>query len=168
MRGEKAQPHDAANPLDLAYQRSESAPTAWIAVVVDVLAQQHDLFGTVGHRLATLRDNLVHRHVALAPSHLRHDAESAVVVAPLDDAHVMADAGASGWRQRLTLRIVVTRFEAGQAVFVLADRNDRVKLRKSRTQNVAFLGDDASGNSDRALRSFPGLELVELGVDAVL
>ena len=168
MRGEKAQPHHPANLLDLADQRGESTPTAWIAVVVDVLAQQHDLFGAVGYRLATLRDNLVHRHVALAPSHLWHDAESAVVVAALDDAHVMADACPPSRGQRLTLRIVVTRFEAGQEVLVIADRNDRVELRKSLAKNVALLRDDAAGDGDRALRCFPGPELVEPGVHAVL
>ena len=103
MRRHEAKALEARNPLDLANQVGEAATPGRVCVVVDVLAQQHDLFGAVGHGLPALRDNRVHREVALAAAHLRHDAERAVVVAPLDHAHVVADSGASGLGQRLAL-----------------------------------------------------------------
>src|SRR6266404_5411044 len=80
----------------------------------------------------------------------------------------MADAGAPGSGQRLAFRVVVTGLEAGEKIVVFADGHDRVKVRESALELVAFLGHDAAGDRDRPLWSLPGFELVKLRVDAIL
>src|SRR5205823_1703321 len=79
----------------------ERAASLWVVVVVDVLAEKNDLPGAGCDRLPGLGQHSLDGDVALAAAHARHDAESAVVVAALDDADVVADAGAAGPWQRL-------------------------------------------------------------------
>ncbi len=80
----------------------------------------------------------------------------------------MTDAGAPGSGQRLAFRVVVAGFEAGEEIVVLADGHDRVKVRESALELVAFLGHDAAGDRDRSLWRLPCFELVKLRVDPVL
>src|SRR5260370_25853396 len=98
----------AGRPPDLSDQHGKASPPGRVRVVVDVLAQQHDLSRPLLDSLAALGDHSAHRDVALAAAHLGHDAEGAVVLASLADAHVMADSSASPLAQRLPLRLAVT------------------------------------------------------------
>ena len=101
VRGHEAQPKQPGQPLDLTHQAREPAASLWVVVVVDVLAEKNDLPGAGCDRLPGLGQHSLDGDVALAAAHARHDAESAVVVAALDDADVVADAGAAGPWQRL-------------------------------------------------------------------
>src|SRR5262249_57707502 len=99
-------------PFDLAHQRGEAAATFRVAIVVDVLTQQHDLARAVTDRAPALGQHVLHRHVTLAAPHARDDAEGAVVVAALDDAYEMAHARPAGLGEGLAQRPVVARLQA--------------------------------------------------------
>src|ERR1700674_743927 len=120
MRSHETQPLQARNLLDSCHERRQPPVAVRIAVIVHVLAQEHDLFRSRIDRLAALPDNGGQRDVPLTPSYPWHDAKRAVVVATLDDSHEVADACASGGWQRLTLRIVVAGIQAGDEVVVVA------------------------------------------------
>src|SRR5439155_18224852 len=84
--------------------------------------------------------------VTFGPPHLRHYAESAVVVAALDDSYEVADASTSSGRQRLALRVVVTRVQICDEGVVLADGHDhRVKRREAPPELGRLYGYYASG-----------------------
>src|SRR5258708_6218497 len=102
--------------------------------------------------------------MALAAAHARNDAEGAVVVAPLDDADIVADAGAARPRQCLAQGVVVARLELRDETVVLADRHDCVNLRKAPSEVVALLADDAACDGDRAVGRLPRSQLVKLRV----
>ena len=104
----------------------------------------------------------------LAPADARHDTERAVVVAALDHAYEVADPRPTRVWQDLSLRVVVPRFQCGDERLVLADRHHGVEMREAAGEVLALLGDDAARHGNRALGGLPLLELVELGVDAVL
>ena len=106
--------------------------------------------------------------MALAAANLRHDAKGAVVVASLNYANEVADPSAPRQRQGLSLRVVVASFEIRQEILVLADRDHSVELRELPPKHIALFGNDAPGDRDGALGRLPGLELVQLGVHAVL
>src|SRR5207302_5684643 len=163
-----AKPAQARDLFDRANQCRKTTLATGILIVIHVLPDQHDLAGARIHRHPALLEDLRHRHVALAAAHPRHDAESAVVVAPLNHAHKVADARASGDGQRLALRVVVARLEARDEVVVLADGHDRVEVWESPPEAFPFLGDDAASDRNRPLRRLPGLELMELRIDAIL
>src|SRR5207237_3588501 len=133
-----------------------------------VLAEQHDLSSTLRHRRLALGADGLKRHVLLAASDPRDYAERAVVVAALDDPDVVADASSTRKRERFAVGVVVSGLEAGDEVFVLSDRHDRIEVRKAARQLSAFFRDDAAGHGDRALWRLPLLQLVELGVHAIL
>src|SRR5437773_9393444 len=101
-------------------------------------------------------------------THARDDAEGAVVVAPLDDTHVLADPYAAGARESLALRIVVAGLELRDTGFVIADRDHGVEVREPMAQSVALLPHQAAGQRDGALGGLPVPQLVELRVDPVL
>jgi hypothetical protein len=90
------------------------------------------------------------------------------VVAALDDVDVVADPRPARRGQRLAQGVVVARLQVLQEGLVLADRHDRVQVRKTVVQRVALLPNDAAGDGDRALRRLPPPQLVQLGVDLVL
>src|SRR5256885_16741234 len=113
MGGHEAKALQSGNSLYLPHQRRQAALTIGVAVVVDVLADQHHLSGSLGHGLAALRHDRGHRHVLLAASDAGDDAERAVVVASLDDAYKVADAGATGGGERRALPASVTRARRG-------------------------------------------------------
>src|SRR5205807_2512773 len=168
MGCQKAKAPQSRDGLDLAHERGEAAPALWVSVVVDVLTKQDDLSRPCCHGLAALVHDRCHRHMLLPASHAGHDAERAVVVAPLDDTDEVTDAGPPRMRQRLTLRVVIPSLEAGDEGLVVADGYDGVEMWKPPAQAIAFFGDDAPGDCDGARLCLPFLQLMELGVDAVL
>ncbi len=159
--GHEAQPPDARDLLDLADQGSQAAATIGVVIVIDVLSKQHDLFRAGLDCGRTFAEHLPHRDVALAATDAGHDAERAVVVAALNDAHVMTDAGAPGGGQRLAFRVVVTGLEAGEEIVVFADGYDCVKVRETALELIAFLGHDAAGDRDGPLWRLPRFESSE-------
>src|SRR4029077_11681073 len=111
VRGHEPQPLQAWDPFDLADERGQATATIGVVIVIDVLAEKHDLLGARLDRGRAFEQNLPQRYVTFAATHAGHDAERAVVVAALDDAHVMADAGSPGRGQRLAFRVVVPGLE---------------------------------------------------------
>ena len=168
MRGEEAQALKAWYLLDLGNQRRQAATALRVAVVVDVLAQQHDLARTLGDRGAALFENGRERLVAFATADLGHDAEGAVVIAAFDHIDEVADAGAAGDRHGLPQRKVVAGAEVGDELVVLPDRHHPVQLREAPPQSLALLADQAAGQGQRPVGRLPGPQLMELGVDLVL
>src|ERR1700736_1747881 len=106
--------------------------------------------------------------MALAAPHARNDAEGAVVVAALDDAHVVTYAGAPSGRHRLPFRVVVPSRQAGEEVVVLADGHHGIELGKSAPEVIPLLGHDAARDRDRPLGRLPRPQLVQLRVDPIL
>src|SRR5207245_4479019 len=85
-----------------------------------------------------------------------------------DDPDVVADASSTRKRERFPVGVVVSGLEAGDEVFVLSDRHDRIEVRKAARQLSAFFRDDAAGPGDRALWRLPLLQLVGRGGHAIL
>jgi len=56
-----------------------------MAIGVNVLTQQDDLFGTAKDKLFNLADDILHGTAPLPPSSIRHDAVGTEVIAALND-----------------------------------------------------------------------------------
>src|SRR5690606_29952215 len=150
------------------------------AVGVDVLTEQRDLHGTLGHERLDLGEDLAGAAVALLAAHARHDAEGARVVAAHGDGHpaggdrvAAAREGRGEGLERLLdldlrLRVVPGALEQhGQDVDVVRAEDD-VDPRGAADDLAAVLLGEAAAHGDlhaRPLR-LDGGELAEVAVEA--
>ncbi len=87
-----------ANPLDPVDRRNHPEQRAEVgfseSICVDGLSEQHHLFDAARGQLANLAHQVGRRNRALAPAHVRHDAERTELVASAHRRHVRAHAAA--------------------------------------------------------------------------